>query len=74
MARVLLRPLLVMLNSEAPKHLNKWLDTVHAHIERRRVERTALPRPKRNRERERARREARQLFRDYYADRAASMQ
>ena len=33
----------------------------------------AAPRPKRNRERERARREARQLFAQYYADQAIAL-
>lgn len=55
-----------MLNSDPTLHT--WLRTVHSFIGQRRVDRGALPRPKRNRERERARREARQLFREYYAE------
>jgi len=50
-------------NSSAP--LNSWLANVNQHLDQRRTDRSALPRTKRNRERERARREARQLFREY---------
>ncbi|MBI4817346.1 MAG: hypothetical protein HY791_13870 [Deltaproteobacteria bacterium] len=45
--------------------LDSWLRAVNTHIEKRKVERQALPRQPRNRDRERARREARQLFREY---------
>ncbi len=51
-----------------PQTLSSWLNVVNDHLDRRRVDRSATPRPKRNRDRERARREARQLFRDYYAE------
>jgi hypothetical protein len=54
-------------NTGAPK-LNNWLSEVRGFIDQRRVERVAMPKPKRNRERERARREARQLFREYQAE------
>ncbi|MCK6549023.1 hypothetical protein L6R52_24470 [Myxococcota bacterium] len=50
--------------------LQAWLSNVNQHISTRRIEMKSLPRPKRNRERERARREARQLFAEYYAERA----
>lgn len=60
--------------SDSKVNLNGWLSQVHSHLEQRRAERTTLPRPKRNRERERARREARQLFLDYYADLGGRMQ
>lgn len=50
------------------KSLSSWLNVVNDHLDRRRVDRASVPRPKRNRDRERARREARQLFRDYYAE------
>lgn len=65
-----------MLNrdAEGKKNLSSWLTTVHSHLEQRRVERSSMPRPKRNRERERARREARQLFREFYAERALNVQ
>jgi hypothetical protein len=43
---------------------------VSSELSIRRIEARSTPRPKRNRERERARREARQLFVEYYADRA----
>jgi hypothetical protein len=57
-----------MMNTQTTKtpNLKTWLSTVSDHLDQRRVDKQALPRPKRNRERERARREARQLFRDYY--------
>lgn len=51
-----------------PQTLSSWLNVVNDHLDRRRVDRSSTPRPKRNRDRERARREARQLFRDYYAE------
>ncbi len=53
--------------------LNRWLKAVNTHLHVRRAEIQALPRPKRNRERERARREARQLFAQFYADQAVNM-
>lgn len=48
--------------------LDTWLDSVNAHLSIRRLHARATPGPRRNRERERARREARQLFAEYYAD------
>ncbi len=53
--------------------LNSWLKAVNTHLAVRRIETKATPRPKRNRERERARREARQLFAQYYQERAIGM-
>ena len=53
--------------------LSSWLKTVSVELQVRRDESRALPRPKRNRERERARREARQLFQAYYAERALEL-
>ncbi len=58
-----------MLNTE-PTTLHTWLRGVSSELSIRRIEARSTPRPKRNRERERARREARQLFVEYYADRA----
>ena len=55
---------------EKKKTLNHWLDAVTDHLTVRRMEQRAIPRPKRNRERERARREARQLFAQYYQENA----
>lgn len=52
--------------------LNGWLNAVNAHISQRRVARGTAGRPKRNRAREAARREARQLFREYELDLALS--
>jgi hypothetical protein len=57
---------------EEPTTLNGWLKTVSTELSIRRIEARATPRPKRNREREKARREARQLFASYYAERAVS--
>ncbi|HJL41358.1 MAG TPA: hypothetical protein RMG48_08630 [Myxococcales bacterium LLY-WYZ-16_1] len=48
--------------------LNSWLKAVNTHLEVRRMEVRASPRPKRNRAREKARREARQLFAEHYAN------
>ena len=45
--------------------LNTWLRSVSTHIDARREERLVQPKPKRNRARERARREARVLMREY---------
>ena len=61
-----------MMNLETPTRpvLRSWLQNVHQHLEVRRSERQAAPRPKRNRDRERARREARQLFVQYYQETA----
>jgi hypothetical protein len=53
--------------------LSAWLTAVNAHLDVRRTELQATPRPKRNRERERARREARQLFAQFDADRALAL-
>jgi hypothetical protein len=58
-----------MMNMKA-NTLQGWLTGVSGELAVRREESRALPRPKRNRERERARREARQLFAAYYAERA----
>jgi hypothetical protein len=48
--------------------LDAWLSAVSSHLAVRRVEGRGQARPKRNRERERARREARLLFAEYYRD------
>ncbi|MEQ8572254.1 MAG: hypothetical protein RMA76_45455 [Deltaproteobacteria bacterium] len=53
--------------------LDSWLKAVNSHLAVRRLETQATPRPKRNRERERARREARQLFAQYYQERAIAL-
>lgn len=53
--------------------LDNWLKAVSSHLAVRRMEQHAAPRPKRNRERERARREARQLFAQYYQERAIAL-
>lgn len=53
--------------------LDNWLQAVNNHLAVRRIETSATPRPKRNRERERARREARQLFAQYYQERAIAL-
>lgn len=50
--------------------LNSWLSEINREIDGIRRHRLASPRPTRDRARERARREARQLFRDYEIDRA----
>lgn len=60
-----------MLNTE-PTTLHTWLKGVSSELSIRRIEARATPRPKRNREREKARREARQLFAEFYAERAIS--
>jgi hypothetical protein len=59
-----------MMNFEKVDTLHGWLKTVSTELTVRRIEQRATPRPKRNREREKARREARQLFNAYYAERA----
>jgi hypothetical protein len=68
----LARPLLyliAMMNTEKPTTLlHTWLKGVSLEMAVRRDESRAMPRPKRNRERERARREARQLFAAYYQE------
>lgn len=48
--------------------LDAWLDAVSSHLAVRREVTRSGQRPKRNRERERARREARLLFAEYYRD------
>lgn len=53
--------------------LDNWLKAVNSHLAVRRLESQTAPRPKRNRERERARREARQLFAQYYQERAIAL-
>jgi hypothetical protein len=53
--------------------LTHWLDAVNDHLTVRRTENRTIPRPKRNRERERARREARQLFVQYYTEKAVDL-
>lgn len=50
------------------KAMHQWLRAVRADLEVRRRELAGVPRPPRNRAREKARREARQLFRAYYED------
>lgn len=57
-------------NTQKPDLLTSWLKDLNVELAVRREESRALPRPKRNRERERARREARQLFASYYAEQA----
>lgn len=52
--------------------LSSWLQAVNSHLEVRREEVRAQPSPKRNRAREKARREARQLFAQYHAHLAIS--
>ena len=52
--------------------LDAWFQAVNSHLAVRRLETRNLPRPKRNRERERARRQARQLFAEYYRDLAVA--
>jgi hypothetical protein len=59
-----------MMQTGSKQTLSTWLKSVNNHLEVRRTEQRAVPRPKRNRERERARREARQLFVQYYAEHA----
>lgn len=54
--------------NQNPAMLNSWLKAVNTHLEVRRSEVRSTPRPKRNRARERARREARQLFAEHYAN------
>ncbi len=51
-----------------PELLSDWLSAVNSHLALRRTAVRSTPRPKRNRERERARREARQLFAMYYQE------
>lgn len=70
MARDLLNSGKMMTPSMTPTLLSSWLETVSAHIQMRRFETRTPVRASRNRERERARREARQLFATYHADRA----
>ena len=57
-----------MMNVKEDNTLHGWLRTVSNELSIRRIEARATPRPKRNREREKARREARQLFQSYYAE------
>ncbi len=57
-----------MQTNHAPRFIDSWLDAVSNHISVRRQTLQDRPRPKRNREREKARRQARQLFAEYYAD------
>jgi hypothetical protein len=59
-----------MMQTGPKKTLHSWLDAVNDHLTVRRSEMRSIPRPKRNRERERARREARQLFAQYYQEHA----
>jgi len=59
-----------MMQTGPKKTLHSWLDGVKDHLTVRRSEMRSIPRPKRNRERERARREARQLFAQYYQENA----
>lgn len=57
-----------MMNVKEDNTLHGWLKTVSTELSIRRIEARATPRPKRNREREKARREARQLFQSYYQE------
>jgi len=45
--------------------LDGWLRSVNTHMRSAREDRSTEPRPQRNRARERARREAKRLFRDH---------
>jgi hypothetical protein len=62
-----------MMQTGRKPSLSTWLDAVSDHLTVRRMEQRNLPRPKRNRDRERARREARQLFAQYYQKRALDL-
>ncbi|MEM1025557.1 MAG: hypothetical protein AAGD10_15945 [Myxococcota bacterium] len=57
-----------MQTKHAQPFIDNWLDAISNHITVRRQTLQDRPRPKRNREREKARRQARQLFAEYYAD------
>jgi hypothetical protein len=61
-----------MMNVKEADTLHGWLQTVSNELSIRRIEARSTPRPKRNREREKARREARQLFQSYYQEVAVS--
>lgn len=61
----------MMSNSATPNKavvLDAWLDAVSSHLAVRKLEARCATRVARNRDRERARREARQLFADYYRE------
>jgi hypothetical protein len=62
-----------MMQTGRKPNLRTWLEAVNDHLTVRKMEMRTIPRPKRNRDRERARREARQLFAQYYAERALDM-
>lgn len=57
-----------MMMHEERATLSTWLSAVSQHLEVRRAELRTLPKPARNREREKARRQARQLFAEYERD------
>ncbi|MGF1509425.1 MAG: hypothetical protein ACFB9M_07980 [Myxococcota bacterium] len=61
------------MNGTQKQFFNSWLDAVNTHLSVRRMEVAQSPKPSRNREREKARRQARQLFAEYYADRAIEL-
>lgn len=62
-----------MLHVEKKSTLTTWLQAVNGQLQARRIETQSLTRPKRNRERERARREARILFSQFYAEQAMGL-
>lgn len=62
-----------MLHVEKNSTLTTWLQAVNGQLQARRIETQSLTRPKRNRERERARREARILFSQFYAEQAMGL-
>jgi hypothetical protein len=62
-----------MLQTEKTDTLKSWLSQVNGQLQVRRVETQGVSRPKRNRDRERARREARALFSEFYAEMAIDL-
>lgn len=62
-----------MLHVAKKNTLSTWLQAVNGQLQARRVETQGMTRPKRNRERERARREARVLFSQFYAEQAMGL-
>jgi hypothetical protein len=62
-----------MNDANEARFYDSWLGAVNAHLSVRRLHAAAMPKPRRNREREKARRQARQLFAEYYADRAIDL-
>ena len=55
-------------STKNPVALHSWLDNIQGEIQSIKRHRIAMPRPARNRSREKARREARRLFREYELD------